>query len=141
MSYEIGIKAMKLELAERLAHTEYCSNYALVRAVTGLDPRTDGEAWRKFNDAWQIDMLWVTNDSPVGWGSYLCTIIRLGRRPPLRSLSVTTIWSGRKAPSCIRTSTEGPSSQGIKSSGECCMRRVKSCCIARMALGRSSWTI
>ncbi len=68
MSYEIGIKTMRLELTERLAHTEYCSNYALVRSVTGLDPRTDGDAWRKFNEAWQIDMLWVTNDGPVGWG-------------------------------------------------------------------------
>jgi len=68
MSYEIGIKTVRLELTERLAHTEYCSNYALLRAVTGLDPRTDGEAWRRFNEAWQIDMLWVTNDGPVGWG-------------------------------------------------------------------------
>jgi hypothetical protein len=67
MSYEIGIRTIRLEPMERLAHTEYCSNYALVRAVTGLDPRTDGNAWGKFNEAWEIDMLWVTNDGPVGW--------------------------------------------------------------------------
>lgn len=54
-------------MTERLAHTEYCSNYALVRAVTGLDPRTNNSAWRKFYDEWQIDFLWVTNDGPVGW--------------------------------------------------------------------------
>lgn len=68
MSYEIGIKALRLEMAERLAHTEYCSNYALVRAVTGLDPRTDSTAMRKFHDAWEIDILWSTNDGPVPWG-------------------------------------------------------------------------
>jgi hypothetical protein len=67
MSYDIGMQAMKLQCPERLAHTEYVSNYALVRAVTGLDPRTDERAWRKFNDAWQFDFLWVTNDGPVDW--------------------------------------------------------------------------
>jgi hypothetical protein len=67
MSYEVGRKAMRLEPAERLGHTEYCSNYALVRAVVGLDPRTDGHAWRRFYDAWDFDFLWVTNDGPVGW--------------------------------------------------------------------------
>jgi len=68
MSYETGIKTLRLEPTDRLAHTEYCSNYALVRAVTGLDPHSDGEiAWRRFHDAWDIDLLWVTNDGPVEW--------------------------------------------------------------------------
>lgn len=67
MSYEIGMKAIRLEMPERVAHTEYCSNYALVRAVTGLDPLKDKEAWKRFNDAWEIDLLWVTNDGPVPW--------------------------------------------------------------------------
>jgi hypothetical protein len=30
MSYKIGIDAMRLRAPERLGHTEYCSNYALV---------------------------------------------------------------------------------------------------------------
>ncbi|MFA4016271.1 MAG: hypothetical protein RUDDFDWM_001374 [Candidatus Fervidibacterota bacterium] len=67
MSYEIGMKALRLEFAERVAHTEYCSNYALVRAVTGLDPLHDEEAWRSFYDAWEYDFIWLTNDGPVGW--------------------------------------------------------------------------
>ena len=67
MSYEIGMQALKLQNPERLAHTEYNDHYALVRAVTGLDPRTDPNAMRKFNDAWQLDFLWVTNDGPVEW--------------------------------------------------------------------------
>lgn len=67
MSYDIGMQAITLQKPERLAHTEYVSNYALVRAVTGLDPRIDDRAWRKFNDAWDMDFLWVTHDGPVEW--------------------------------------------------------------------------
>ena len=67
MSYEMGMQAMRLQCPARLAHTEYVSNYALVRAVTGLDPRTDERAWSVFDDAWQLDFLWVTNDGPVDW--------------------------------------------------------------------------
>lgn len=68
MSYDIGMNTLRLESVERLAHTEYCSNDALVRTVTGLDPRVDGTAaWQRFYDDWQIDILWVTNDGPVPW--------------------------------------------------------------------------
>ncbi len=80
MCYEIGMQAMKRQGPERLAHTEYCSNHALVRAVTGLLPRVDAntsiveaavdngqDAWRVFNDAWQIDFLWITDDGPFPW--------------------------------------------------------------------------
>jgi len=67
MSYEIGMAAMRLQAAERLAHTEYLSNYALIRAVTGKDPQKDATAWREFNDAWELDVLWCTNDGPVDW--------------------------------------------------------------------------
>lgn len=67
MSYATGRAALRLELAERMAHTEYCSNFALVRAVTGLDPQKDPAAWRAFYDAWDIDFIWSTDDGPVGW--------------------------------------------------------------------------
>lgn len=67
MSYDLGINTIKLRPGERLAHTEYCTSYPLVRAVTGLDPLTDGSAWRRFYDQWQFDFLWVTNDGPVPW--------------------------------------------------------------------------
>lgn len=68
MSYGTGIKALRMEFADRIAHTEYCSNYALVRQVTGLDPQKDPQAWRAFYDAWSIDFIWSTDDGPVGWG-------------------------------------------------------------------------
>jgi hypothetical protein len=56
MSYDTGIRTMRLQPTGRLAHTEYCDHYGLVRAVTGRDPR-----------AWDIDFIWRTNDGPVDW--------------------------------------------------------------------------
>ncbi len=67
MSYDIGMAAIRLECPDRLAHTEYCDHYALVRKITGLDPRTNPEAWHRFHDAWQLDLLWLTDDGPVDW--------------------------------------------------------------------------
>ncbi|MDA0745846.1 MAG: hypothetical protein O2954_04960 [bacterium] len=67
MSYETGIQALNRQTPSRLGHTEYCSNYALVRAVTGRDPATDPGAWHAFHNAWDIDLLWTTNDGPVPW--------------------------------------------------------------------------
>lgn len=60
MSYAIGWDAIHLRRTPRLAHTEYCSNDRLKRAVkeaTGL----------AFEDAWQIDLIWNTNDGPMPW--------------------------------------------------------------------------
>ena len=68
MSYDIGMRTLRRKPAERLAHTEYCSNYALVRAATGRDPLTDPGAWPAFYEAWDLDFLWTTNDGPVPWG-------------------------------------------------------------------------
>lgn len=67
MSYQNGMDALHLRPAERLAHTEYCDSDAIMRAVTGMDPLKDGRAYRRFNDAWQLDYLWMTNDGPVPW--------------------------------------------------------------------------
>ena len=67
MSYKVGIDTIHLRPTDRLAHTEYCSNWALIRKVTGLDPKTDKNAMRLFNDAWGIDFIWSTNDGPVPW--------------------------------------------------------------------------
>ncbi len=67
MSRELGMRALRLEPTERIAHTEYCSNDALVRSVTGRDPAEDGDAWRRFHDAWHLDLLWHVNDGPVPW--------------------------------------------------------------------------
>ena len=67
MSYRVGMDTIRLKPTERLAHTEYCSNDALMRAVTGLDPLKDDGVRRRFNDAWQLDFLWMTNDGPIPW--------------------------------------------------------------------------
>ncbi|MCC7492740.1 MAG: hypothetical protein IT204_10350 [Fimbriimonadaceae bacterium] len=67
MSYDIGIRTLRLEPTPRLAHVEYCSNYALARAVTGRDPRTDSGAMTAFEEAWDYDFIWTVNDGPVGW--------------------------------------------------------------------------
>lgn len=64
MSYQIGIDTIHLKPAPRLAHMEFCSNAALIKAVTG---ETADWMTRKFSDAWEIDILWHTNDGPVPW--------------------------------------------------------------------------
>ena len=61
MSYQIGIDTIHLRPTPRLAHTEYCSNDPLRRAVKAAT----GEEF--FEDAWECDLLWSTNDGPVGW--------------------------------------------------------------------------
>lgn len=66
MSYEIGMQAIRLEMPERVAHTEYCSHPLLVKAVTGRDPRQDPTAWSDFYRSAGYDLHWVTNDGP-GW--------------------------------------------------------------------------
>ena len=66
MSYQIGINALNLRPTSRLAHTEYCSDAALKRAVTGLsddDPSQEAEFYR----LWQYDFIWSTNDGPEPW--------------------------------------------------------------------------
>jgi hypothetical protein len=59
MSYRIGIDTIHLRPTERLAHTEYCSNEALRRALTA-----DGV---RFEDALAMDFIWSTHDGPVPW--------------------------------------------------------------------------
>ncbi|MCY3023357.1 MAG: hypothetical protein NTW87_30630 [Planctomycetota bacterium] len=60
MSYQIGIDTIHLRPTPRIAHTEYCSNDPLIRAVT--------KGRKSFNDAWDFDFIWNSNDGPVGWG-------------------------------------------------------------------------
>lgn len=66
MSYQIGIDALHLRPTPRLAHTEYCSNDALKRAVTGLEPdHPQYEA--TFYRLWDYDFIWATHDGPEPW--------------------------------------------------------------------------
>lgn len=67
MSYAIGLDAINLRPAQRLAHTEYCSHAALKRHVA---PNTEpAELDRAFRDGWDIDFVWSTNDGPIDWAT------------------------------------------------------------------------
>jgi len=59
VSYRIGIDAIHLRPGDRLAHTEYCSNDALIRALSSEDA--------PFEDAIEMDLMWSTHDGPVAW--------------------------------------------------------------------------
>jgi len=72
MSIELMRNVLNLKNRDRLAHTEYISCHAAVRAVTGMNPddkdNVKREAcWRVFEKAWNFDMWWITNDGPVPW--------------------------------------------------------------------------
>jgi len=60
MSYRIGLDTIFLRPTERIAHTEYCSNDALIRALL-----PDGAGC--LDDALDLDFIWCTNDGPVPW--------------------------------------------------------------------------
>lgn len=61
MSYSIGIDTLNLRPTPRLAHTEYNDHERLAESVSA----TSG---MPFHDAWELDLLWVTDDGPVPWG-------------------------------------------------------------------------
>ena len=76
MSYQIGMDTILLRNTPRLAHTEYCSNDALRRHLNGrvgqMGPAeqmtsTGPGGAVSFDDLWNLDLLWSTNDGPVGW--------------------------------------------------------------------------
>ncbi|MEN6478562.1 MAG: uroporphyrinogen decarboxylase family protein [Anaerolineales bacterium] len=66
MSYQLGLDAIHLKPGPRVAHTEYCSNERLKRIVTGM-AEDSRERERAFNDAWDIDLIWHTDDGPEPW--------------------------------------------------------------------------
>jgi len=66
MSYQIGWDTINLRMTERPAHTDYCSNWALVEAVTGVT-RDHAESGPRFNERWLMDFVFGTNDGPVPW--------------------------------------------------------------------------
>jgi hypothetical protein len=61
MSYQIGIDTLRLQPTERVAHTEYAFQH---RTLQRLVQEESGKA---FNDAWELDFLWNSNDGPVNW--------------------------------------------------------------------------
>jgi hypothetical protein len=58
MSYQIAIDTLNLLPAPRLAHTEYCSNEAIVRRRGEED----------FREWFCLDFSWSCNDGPINWG-------------------------------------------------------------------------
>jgi hypothetical protein len=60
VSRSVGIDTVRLRPAARLAHTEYCDHAVLMREVE----RLSGKA---FEDAWELDLVWHTDDGPVAW--------------------------------------------------------------------------
>jgi hypothetical protein len=68
MSYQIGIDTINLRPTPRLAHTEYCSNEAIVRRIGG-GPVDDPQVQRKFAEWFETDFVWTVNDGPVNWGA------------------------------------------------------------------------
>lgn len=74
MSIEIFKKILNLEFTERVGRTEYCDHTALIRHITGLDPKSKDPqeaklAYKNFYEYVPYDFLWSTNDGPVGWES------------------------------------------------------------------------
>lgn len=67
MSYQIGIDTIHLRPTPRLAHTEYVDSAPLVQAVTG--EAGCHSATRRFYDAWEVDLIWATDDGPVPWSA------------------------------------------------------------------------
>jgi hypothetical protein len=66
MSKAIGQATLTLQPTPRLAHTEYCTNAALKRHVTGIAEEGPAQE-RAFVDAWEYDLIWHTDDGPVEW--------------------------------------------------------------------------
>jgi len=61
MSYRIGIDTIHLRPTPRLAHTEYCTSDPLKRHFR----RVFGDV--RFEDAFEMDFIWHTDDGPVPW--------------------------------------------------------------------------
>ena len=64
MSRQLALDTINLNPTPRLAHTDYSMGYHkdYIRKVTGLDPATDWTAEGRFNDLWNMDFLWSTDD-------------------------------------------------------------------------------
>ena len=68
MSHQIAIDTVYLRPTPRLAHTDYCSNEAIVRHIGG-GPVSDPDVQRRFAEWFETDFNWSVNDGPVNWGA------------------------------------------------------------------------
>ena len=63
MSYERGSKALRLEMTDRIPHTEYISHRQFIMKVTGIDPEDPeqgGKAGPALARALDYDFIWTT---------------------------------------------------------------------------------
>jgi hypothetical protein len=67
MSFEIGMDTIRLRPTKRCGHTEYCSHETLMERVSAEASRAAGRRVG-FSEAWELDLLWSTNDGPYAWG-------------------------------------------------------------------------
>ncbi len=67
MSRQIALETINLMNPRRPAHTEYAFQHdELIKYVSG-EPENNRLAHKKFYEAWDIDLIWHTNDGPVPW--------------------------------------------------------------------------
>ena len=66
MSYQIGWDTLHLRMTERPAHIEYTIHYELMERVAGV-PKDHPDFDRRFREAWQMDLCWVTDDGEPPW--------------------------------------------------------------------------
>jgi hypothetical protein len=79
MSRKIGLDTIYLRPTPRIGHTDYCSNDALKRhlgvssSVLGPAEQQFGtkqaavESSQRFEDVWEMDLIWITHDGPGNW--------------------------------------------------------------------------
>ncbi len=65
---ERALAAINLEPTDRIPQTEYCSNWALIEAVTGIDPRDPAlgpNAYGEFHRGAGLEFMWSTAGEPI----------------------------------------------------------------------------
>ena len=68
MSYERGIQAIRLQMPDRIPHTEYISHREFVKKLTGfdpLDPEQADMADREMVRRLDFDLVWISCEPPV----------------------------------------------------------------------------
>ena len=65
---ERALAAINLEPTDRIPQTEYCSNWALIEAVTGIhpnDPQQGATAYAEFHRIAGLEFIWSTAGEPT----------------------------------------------------------------------------
>jgi len=68
MSLSRGLQALRLEMPDRIPHTQYISNDPFIRHITGLDTRdhsTHGQIGSALAKALDYDLIWNISERPI----------------------------------------------------------------------------